>query len=135
MLADAAQARAIEVEPDVDWTVRIVTELVADQPGAGGWDAYTAVNPFGGDFRRWAPARQMGALRLAYGRLLILRDALPSARRPGEQPPPVDDLSGTPEQRREAVRSWYRDLTRICVGELPDLDLLLFGLPGGVKPR
>jgi hypothetical protein len=134
MLADAAQARAIEIEPDMDWVGRIVTALVADQPGEQGWDAYKALLPLGGDFRKWAKARQLGALRLAYNRLLILNDALPSSVRPGDQPSPVDKLPGAPEQRRQAVQSWYHDLTRICVEELTDLDLLLFGLPGAVKP-
>ncbi|MEV0606948.1 hypothetical protein AB0I61_11320 [Polymorphospora rubra] len=133
MLADAARARAIEVEPDRDWVHRVVSALVVDRPGENGWDAYTALKPLGGDFRAWDSARQMSALRLAYDRLAILHDALPVSLRSADQPQPTENLSVEAEQRRTGIQSWYHSLSHVCTDELPDLDLLLFGLPGATK--
>ncbi|BCB84692.1 hypothetical protein Psuf_020050 [Phytohabitans suffuscus] len=133
MLADAAHARAIEVEPDRDWVHRVVSALVVDRPGANGWDAYTALKPLGGDFRAWDSARQMSALRLAYDRLAILHDALPVSLRSADQPQLTENLSVEAERRRTGIQSWYHSLSHVCTDELPDLDLLLFGLPGATK--
>jgi hypothetical protein len=133
MLADAARARAIGVEPDRGWVHAVVTALVADQPGGEGWDAYNALRPLGGDYRTWDEARQMNALRLAYGRLAILEDTLPASAHSADRPQLMEDLPVEAERRREAVQSWYLSLTQVCADELPDLDLLLFGMPGATK--
>ncbi|MET8043027.1 hypothetical protein ABZU25_19460 [Micromonospora sp. NPDC005215] len=135
MLADAARARAIEVEPDRDWVHRVVSALVVGRPGENGWDAYTALKQMGGDSRTWDSARQMSALRLAYDRLTILHDALPLSLRPADQPEPqpTENLSVEAELRRTGIQSWYHSLSQVCTDKLPDLDLLLFGLPGAIK--
>jgi hypothetical protein len=133
LLAEAAQARAVEVEPDRDWVGQVVTVLLADRPGDKGWDAYKPLLFFGGDFRDWHKARQKAALNLAYRRLALLHDALPVSIRPGDRPSEPDQLPGNADGRRQTIQSWYESLKHACVQELPDLDLLLFGLPGANK--
>jgi hypothetical protein len=132
MLADAAEARAVEVEPDSDWVGAVVTALLLDRPGDDGWDAYNALQLLGGDFRDWEKAHQKAALDLAYRRLIVLSDALPASRRPADRPPELDQTLGDAGQRRQTIQRWYRGLSRACAEDLPGLDHLLFGLPGAI---
>ncbi|MFI5936663.1 hypothetical protein [Actinoplanes sp. NPDC051494] len=110
VLAEAAAARAREVEPDSYWYERVVTELLADPPS--GPD--TLFHP---SFEKWAKRRQIAALTQAADRLTFLAGILPSRLRP-EPPTRLTD--------RGQVQEWYKALTEVCHDEIPHVELLLF---------
>ncbi|MBO0885625.1 MAG: hypothetical protein J2P17_35890, partial [Mycobacterium sp.] len=137
ILAEAAADRAREAEADVTWHHEVVTALISSPPGDEGWDAYKTTHRFPREYATWQPHRQITALRLAYSRLEILEQALPNSFRPDRPQPlraidsarqvaPTDDL-------QQGLHEWFSALRQVCREDLPDIDLLLFTLPGAVR--
>ncbi|WP_153040101.1 hypothetical protein [Actinoplanes sp. TFC3] len=120
MLAEAAAARAREVEPDISWYENVVTELLADPPGERGQEACQALTQPDRQYRKLARVKQLSALTLAQDRLEVLEQALPPHLRP-ERPMRLST--------RSSLQTWYKNLTEVCRDEIPHVEMLLFSLP------
>jgi hypothetical protein len=123
MLAEAATARAREVEPDISWYENVVTELLADPPGERSMDAYEALTQSDRQYRKQARVKQLSVLTTAQDRLEILHQALPPHLRP-EKPLRLST--------RPSLQAWYRSLTDVCRDEIPHIETLLF-VPSGAS--
>lgn len=124
-LGDRA-ARTQPFEPDITLTWRIVATLTENAPAEKGWAAYavvaaTAWNHLDDELEKLTPAQRETARALARDRLTALENALPSSQRPLPLPQAVEV---------KALRQRYRHLTELLQDTVPQLDRLLFTLPG-----
>ncbi|WP_157528976.1 hypothetical protein [Nocardia sp. NRRL S-836] len=126
LIAATMTARTQALEPDITLAWRITATLAEDPPGHDGWAAYalmtvTAWNRLDEAIDRLTPVQQEAARVLARERLTTLEAALPSSQRLLPLPRAVDI---------QVLRERYRDLKRRHENTVPQLDRLLFTLPG-----
>lgn len=129
LLAVTSMARSEAAEPDITLTHRIIDVLSEDPPGKDGWEAYyllvgTDWNNQGKEFKQLPLARQEAARVLARDRMSVLEAILPEAKRPPCLPQGAD---------QQSLRDRYKDLSRMLADEVPQLDELLFTLPGATR--
>ncbi|MGW5515297.1 hypothetical protein [Nocardia africana] len=121
-----SHARAEVLEPDITLAWRIVAKLSENAPAEDGWAAYVAAaatkwNRLGDEFDKLAPTQREVARALAHCRLGELEEALPAAQRPQPLPRAADVA---------ALRERYAHLKTLLEETVPQLDRLLFTLPG-----
>ncbi|WP_434450079.1 hypothetical protein [Lentzea sp. E54] len=126
LIAATMTARTQALEPDITLAWRITAALAEEPPGHDGWAAYalvtvTAWNRLNEAIDRLTPVQQEAARVLARERLTTLEAALPSSQRLLPLPRAVDV---------QVLRERYRDLKRRLKDTVPQLDRLLFTLPG-----
>lgn len=126
LIAATMTARAQALEPDITLAWRITAALAEDAPGHDGWAAYalmavTALNRLSEAVERLTPVQQEEARVLARERLTALEMALPSSQQLLPLPQSVDV---------QVLRERYKDLKRRLEYIVPQLDRLLFTLPG-----
>lgn len=119
-------ARARILEPDITLTWRIVTALTEDAPAENGWAAHAAVaatywNRLDDEFGKLAPPQLEAARVLARDRLITLASALPSSQRPLPLPQAAS---------LKVLRQRYTQLKELLQDMVPQMDRLLFTLPG-----
>ncbi|MBY8856756.1 hypothetical protein K7711_09735 [Nocardia sp. CA2R105] len=126
LLSATACARAEALEPDITLTWRIVASLHENAPAEDGWAAYAVVaatkwNRLDEELERLTPPQREAARSLARYRLTELENALPSRQRPLPLPRTADI---------SVLRQRYRHLEKLLEETVPQLDRLLFTLPG-----
>lgn len=126
LLAATAAARAHALEPDITLACRIVTALTDNPPGGQGWVAYAVVaatdwNRLREQLDELTPPQQEAARALARDRLTTLEAVLPPAQRPLPLPQAVDI---------SVLGQRYQHLKHLLRDTVPQLDRLLFTLPG-----
>ncbi|MCR6490805.1 hypothetical protein M8542_49265 [Amycolatopsis sp. OK19-0408] len=127
LLSATAAARAQTLAPDITLTSRIVAALTLGAPGDDGWAAYwvaaaTRWNRLGAEVERLTAAELESACALVRDRLTTLLEVLPKPLRP--QGPPTADV--------EDLRRSYEQMKELLGETVPQLDRLLFTLPGAV---
>ncbi|MCE7009986.1 hypothetical protein LWC34_45345 [Kibdelosporangium philippinense] len=128
LLSTAAAARTQMLEPDITLTWRIVAALTDNAPGENGWAAYAAVaatrwNRFDEELGKLTPPELEAARVVARDRLTTLAEALPSSQRPLPLPQAAD---------LNVLRQRYTHLKKLLQDTVPQLDRLLFTLPGAI---
>lgn len=126
LLAATSTVRAAMPEPDILLGHRIVDALSENAPGKEGWAAYwllvgTDWNGANDKFQQLRPEEQEDARVLARDRLTTLEAILPVAKRSSRLPEGADE---------QLLRERYKQLYRMLVDDVPQLDRLLFTLPG-----
>jgi hypothetical protein len=126
LLSVTYAARAAIMEPDVTLLSRIVTVMSEDAPGEDGWHAYSLLrgsswNDLGKDFANLSRAKQEAARSLAVRRISMLESALPQSQRPLPLPS---------KAAADVLRERYRAHVELLANTVPQLDRLLFTLPG-----
>ncbi|SDN11432.1 hypothetical protein SAMN04488074_1358 [Lentzea albidocapillata subsp. violacea] len=126
LIAATMAARAQALEPDITLAWRITAALAEDPPGHDGWAAYALMavtdwNRLNEAVERLTPVQLEAARVLARERLTTLETALPSSQRLLPLPRSVDV---------QVLRERYRDLKQRLKDTVPQLDRLLFTLPG-----
>lgn len=126
LLAATAAARAQSLEPDITLSARIVEALAADAPDESGSVAYALLigPPWNGHQERFEalPGPQREAARvLVRNRLATLEAVLPAQQRPLPLPKGAEP---------QVLRERYRQLSERLDSTVPQLDRLLFTLPG-----
>ncbi|WP_026211664.1 hypothetical protein [Longispora albida] len=123
LLAAASAARAVIAEPDITLATRITTALADNAPGELGWAAYALMRGAWGrrELQRFTPQEQESALALARDRLATAEASLPDSQRPIRLPQRADP---------DLVRQRYQNLKTLLEDTVPQLDRLLFTLPG-----
>jgi hypothetical protein len=126
LLVATAAARAQMLEPDITPALRIVATLAENAPSEEGWAAYAVVtatdwNHQSKELEKLTPPQREAARALARDRLTTLENALPSSQRPLPLPQAVDV---------KILRQRYRHLKELLQDTVPQLDRLLFTLPG-----
>ena len=126
LLTATAAARADALEPDITLAHRITAALYKDAPAEEGWAAYALVaarygNGLGSEVEQLTPRQQETARVLVRDRLSAIEAALPAIQRPLPLPQNVDV---------RVLRERYDYIIEMLDGEVPQLDRLLFTLPG-----
>jgi hypothetical protein len=126
LLAVTSVARAEALEPDITLAHRIIDALSENAPGDEGWGAYALLvgtnwNGINDRFKQLPPAQQEAARVLARDRLATLEAVLPASKRPLRLPQSADE---------RLLRDRYDQLSRMLDDDVPQLDRLLFTLPG-----
>jgi hypothetical protein len=126
LLAATAAARAQTLEPDITLAWRIVAALVENAPDESGWAAYAVVaatdwNRLSEELEKLTPPQREAARVLGRDRLTALEAALPSS----QQPLPLPRAAAA-----NVLRQRYRHLKELLQDTVPQLDRLLFTLPG-----
>jgi hypothetical protein len=126
LLSKTAAARAQALEPDITLAWRITAALVEDAPAENGWAAYalaaaTAWNRLGEELDKLTPTQQEAARVLTRDRLTALEAVLPLSQRPLPLPQSVNV---------DVLRQRCRQLNTLLQDAVPQLDRLLFTLPG-----
>ncbi|MCO5974646.1 hypothetical protein [Actinoallomurus soli] len=128
LLVASAAARAQMMEPDITLAWRIVAALIENAPAEEGWAAYTVVTATDWNYKRkelekLTPQQREAARALVRDRLSTLESALPPSQRPLPLPQAVD---------AKVLGQRYRHLHKLLEDSVPQLDRLLFTLPGAV---
>lgn len=126
LLSVTTAARVQMLEPDITLSWRIVATLTENAPADNGWAAYavaagTPWNRLDEELGKLAPPEVEAARVLARDRLATLAGVLPPSKRPLPLPQ-VADL--------RVLRDRYSHLKQLLQGAVPQLDRLLFTLPG-----
>jgi hypothetical protein len=126
LLSATSAARAHAREPDITLGWRIVAALNEGAPAEQGWAAYAVVavtdwNRLGEELERLPLPQRESARALARDRLAALEAVLPASQRPLPLPQAAD---------AEVLRRRYRQLSDALRNTVPQLDRLLFTLPG-----
>lgn len=126
LLVATAVARAQTLEPDITLAARIVATLAENAPAMEGWAAYRVAaasdwSRRSEELEKLTPSQREAARALARDRLTALENTLPASQRPLPLQQAVDV---------EFLRQRYRDLEKLLRSTVPQLDRLLFTLPG-----
>jgi hypothetical protein len=126
LLSATSAARAQVLEPDITLAHRIISALHENAPGDEGWHAYALLvgaerNDLGAEFSQLSVCRQEAARCLARDRLSALEAALSASQRPLPLPQSADV---------KVLRERRRQLTTMLWEAVPQLDRILFTLPG-----
>lgn len=131
LVAATAAARAQSSEPDITLGHRAVGALTANPPGEQGWDAYGLCTAVGSrrptrTARDLPPARRGAAAGLLRERIGVLESVLP-------EPKPFPQLA--PDADVDELRMRYGKLKELLGERVPQLDRLMFTLPGAFWSR
>ncbi|MDA3646282.1 hypothetical protein LZ318_28975 [Saccharopolyspora indica] len=126
LLSATALARAEAQEPDITLAWRIVAALRENSPGERGWAAYTLVaangwNRLEQEIEKLPQAQREEARVVARDRLNVLGAALPTSH----HTPPLPETADV-----HMIRQRYQHLKDLLQDTAPQLDRLLFTLPG-----